>query len=290
MVQFLRYVVEKTLDGDTAALRERQIGIEVFERSPDWDPKLDNIVRSEARRLRGKLEAYAASNDPDETVRITMPTGGYGVRFEELYPEAAPSVEPPAFHVHIAQPPPLVSSENILQPPSRRSNANRIRLSLIGIVCLIAVLCVVLLHPWRAHSREDEYEIEPFSSEVGLQFSPAISPDNKTIAFVWNGGGDQFDIYSKSVGSTELQRLTHDSLPSIHPAWSPDGKQLAFFREAGPELPLSRASGEAQLIVLDTVTHRERLIRRMQDWLGFWGANNPLDGSRDSPGAQKAIS
>ncbi len=278
MVQFLRYVVEKTLDGDTAALRERQIGIEVFERSPDWDPKLDNIVRSEARRLRGKLEAYAASNDPDETVRITMPTGGYGVRFEELYPEAAPSVEPPAFHVHIAQPPPLVSSENILQPPSRRSNANRIRLSLIGIVCLIAVLCVVLLHPWRAHSREDEYEIEPFSSEVGLQFSPAISPDNKTIAFVWNGGGDQFDIYSKSVGSTELQRLTHDSLPSIHPAWSPDGKQLAFFREAGPELPLSRASGEAQLIVLDTVTHRERLIRRMQDWLGFWGANNPLDG------------
>ena len=57
MVRFLRFVVEKTLLGDMAALRERQIGIEVFDRSEDWDPKLDNIVRSEARRLRGKLSA-----------------------------------------------------------------------------------------------------------------------------------------------------------------------------------------------------------------------------------------
>jgi Tol biopolymer transport system component len=42
-----------------------------------------------------------------------------------------------------------------------------------------------------------------------LQISPAISPDNKKIGFVWNGSGDQFDIYSKSGGSAELQQLTH---------------------------------------------------------------------------------
>jgi Tol biopolymer transport system component len=278
MVQFLRYVVEKTLDGDSIALRERQIGIEVFERSLDWDPKLDNIVRREARRLRGKLEAYAASNDPDETVRITMQTGGYGVQFEEIYPEPARSTEPPANRVHIAQSSPPVSLEDILRLPSGRREANRVWFSLIGIACLISVLCVVLFHPWRTRSRGEEYEIEPFSSEMGLQFSPAISPDNKTIAFVWNGGSDQFDIYSKSVGSAELQRLTHDSLPSIHPAWSPDGKQLAFLRESGAEVPQSGVGGEAQLIVLDTVTHRERLIRRMHDSLGLWGSSNPLAG------------
>src|SRR5882757_10739170 len=96
MVQFLRYVVDKTLEGNTVALRERQIGISVFARPQDWDPKLDNIVRSEARRLRGKLEAYAATNDPDETVRITMPTGGYGVQFEELSPQLALAGQPTA--------------------------------------------------------------------------------------------------------------------------------------------------------------------------------------------------
>ncbi|MCU1321311.1 MAG: WD40-like beta Propeller containing protein [Acidobacteriaceae bacterium] len=278
MVQFLRYVVEKTLEGETIALRERQIGIEVFERPLDWDPKLDNIVRSEARRLRGKLEAYAASNDPDETVRITIPTGGYGVRFEELYSEAAASVEPPATRVHIAQPPPPVSSGDILQLPSGRRAVNRVWFSVVGVVCLISALCVVWFHPWRTRSREDEYEIEPFSSEVGLQFSPAISPDNKTIAFVWNGGGDQFDIYSKSVGSAELQRLTDDSRPSTHPAWSPDGKQLAFLREIGGELPFHETGAEAQLIVLDLGTHQARLIRRMHSSLNMWSSGSPLAG------------
>jgi len=151
MVQFLRYVVEKTLEGDAAALRERQIGIEVFERLLDWDPKLDNIVRSEARRLRGKLEAYAAGNDPDETVRITMPTGGYSAQFEELYPAASPPLQPP------------LSSAVTPRLPNGRHAGMRIWFSLIGVVCLVCALFAVLFHPWRVLSREDEYEIEPFS-------------------------------------------------------------------------------------------------------------------------------
>jgi len=280
MVQFLRYVVDKTLEGNTAALRERQIGISVFERPPDWDPKLDNIVRSEARRLRGKLEAYAASSDPDETVRITMPTGGYGVQFEELSPRGAPARQPPGDRPRDPHGDPTgqpaASSSIPLQRPSGQVAGRQVWFYLAGVVCLFSFLFAVLHH--RSEARDDEYNIEPFSSEAGLQFSPAISPDNKSIAFVWNGGGDQFDIYSKAVGSSELQRLTHDPRPSIHPAWSPDGKQLAFLREAGAEFPLSEVEGEAQLIVLDTVTHRERLIRRMQDSLGSWASSNPLAG------------
>jgi Tol biopolymer transport system component len=272
MVQFLRYVVDKTLEGNTVALRERQIGISVFERSQDWDPKLDNIVRSEARRLRGKLEAYAASNDADETVRITMPTGGYGVQFEELSTQVALARQPP--EAPLGQP--AADSPIFPQRPSGHVAGKRAWFYLVGVVCLLSVLFAVLHH--RSEARDDDYNVEPFSSEAGLQFSPAISPDNKTIAFVWNGSGDQFDIYSKSIGSAELQQLTHNSLPSIHPAWSPDGKQLAFLREAGAELPLSGTAGQAQLIVLDTVTHRERLIRRMQDSLGMWGSSNPLAG------------
>lgn len=274
MVQFLRYAVDKTLESDTVALRERQIGISVFERPQDWDPKLDNIVRSEARRLRAKLEAYAASNDPDETVRLTMPTGGYGVHFEELSTQVAPLGQPPGDPLGQA----TADSPILPQRQSGHVAGKKVWLLLLGVVGLLSVLFAALHHWSGTRSRDDEYEIEPFSSEAGLQFSPAISPDNKTIAFVWNGAGDQFDIYSKSVGSAEPQRLTHDSLPSIHPAWSPDGKQLAFLREAGAELPQSRAGGEAQLIVLDTVTHRERLIHRMQNSLGMWGSSNPLVG------------
>jgi Tol biopolymer transport system component len=265
MTRFLRYVVEKTLADDLASLRERQIGIEVFERPTDWDPKLDNIVRSEARRLRAKLEAYAGCNDPEETVRITMPTGGYGVRFEERA---------------IAVPPPVQTPTTVVAGPDRLNRqVYRTRRWVWVAAFLLIPSILTTLYVWkRPRTIEDQFEIEPFSSETGLQFSPAISSDSKSIAFVWNGGDSHYDIYSKSVGSSELQRLTHDSLPSLHPAWSPDGKQLAFLREAGAELPRSGTGGEARLIVLDTVTHRERLIRRMQDSLNWWGSSNPLAG------------
>ena len=58
MARFLRFVVEESLAGRGEELKERQIGIEVFDRPVHWDPKVDNIVRSEARRLRTKLEVY----------------------------------------------------------------------------------------------------------------------------------------------------------------------------------------------------------------------------------------
>lgn len=55
-----------------------------YDRWLDWDPKLDNVVRSEARRLRNKLDAYAANQSPDDTYRITVPKGGYVADFTEI--------------------------------------------------------------------------------------------------------------------------------------------------------------------------------------------------------------
>ena len=261
MVQFLRYVVEKTLEGDTVALRERPIGIAVFERSPDWDPKLDNIVRSEARRLRSKLEAYAAGSDPDETIRITMPTGGYAVHFKERSPDREGAVRSPTV---IPQP----YTAELPQLVRKQSNRSPAWYGLVAIPCLLFVLFSLWHYRPGVRAHEEDYQIEPFSSEAGLQFSPAISPDSKKVAFVWDGGKGQFDLYSKAIGSPELHRLTHNSIPSTHPAWSPDGKQLAFLRQAG---------SEAELMVLDLNTHRERLIRRIPDSPNMWGLSNWLE-------------
>lgn len=81
MTRFLRWVVEKTLDGQSAAIREYSIGLEVFDRDPSYDPKIDTIVRVEARRLRKKLEDYYAEAGMDEPVRIEIPGPGYVPRF-----------------------------------------------------------------------------------------------------------------------------------------------------------------------------------------------------------------
>src|SRR5215472_16619222 len=55
LVQLLTFVVNSTLHGEASHLKETTIGVAVFGRAPDYDPKVDTIVRSQAWRLRAKL-------------------------------------------------------------------------------------------------------------------------------------------------------------------------------------------------------------------------------------------
>ena len=54
--RFLRFVVERHLEGRDHELKESVIGTEIFGRKPDYNPKNDAIVRTEARRLRALLK------------------------------------------------------------------------------------------------------------------------------------------------------------------------------------------------------------------------------------------
>src|ERR1700726_499330 len=56
--RFLQFVVEECLLGQQHRLKEYLIGLEVFSRQETFDPRVDSIVRVEARRLRTKLEEY----------------------------------------------------------------------------------------------------------------------------------------------------------------------------------------------------------------------------------------
>src|SRR5215813_10741765 len=56
--QFLEYVCEKALAGETGALKERTIAIEVFGRQPQSDLGEDTIVRVGAREVRKRLAQY----------------------------------------------------------------------------------------------------------------------------------------------------------------------------------------------------------------------------------------
>jgi hypothetical protein len=77
LLQLLNFVVESTLRGDSSHLKETTIGVEVFGRSPDYDPKVDTIVRSQAWRLRTKLRQYYASEGANDRMFIDIPTGQY---------------------------------------------------------------------------------------------------------------------------------------------------------------------------------------------------------------------
>jgi len=75
--RFLRFVVERHLEGRDGELKESVVGIEVFGRKPGFDPKVDSTVRSEAARLRSRLTEYYAGEGRTDAVCITLPKGGY---------------------------------------------------------------------------------------------------------------------------------------------------------------------------------------------------------------------
>lgn len=74
----LRHLVARVLDDDLPALKESLIAIEVFGRpAASFDPKLDTIVRVEARRLRARLSSYYSTDGRDTAIRIELPVGSY---------------------------------------------------------------------------------------------------------------------------------------------------------------------------------------------------------------------
>lgn len=77
MSRFLRFLVERHLEGREIELKESVIGMDVFGRRPDYNPKRDAIVRTEAGRLRTRLAEYYANGGKRDALVIEVPKGGY---------------------------------------------------------------------------------------------------------------------------------------------------------------------------------------------------------------------
>jgi hypothetical protein len=101
--RFLLYVCKERLLGREREITEQRIGRQIFKRPSHYDPGEDNIVRSYARLLRKRLDAYFESEGLDEPMRITIPRGGYVPSFHSGPGTPKRSAEPPALAVR--QPP-----------------------------------------------------------------------------------------------------------------------------------------------------------------------------------------
>src|SRR5579864_2702690 len=97
--RFLRFAVERHLEGQDNDLKESVIAVEIFGRSPDYDPKRDPIVRTEAARLRSRLGEYYLGEGHGDALVIELPKGGYTPTFREARKASATiRSRPPGFH------------------------------------------------------------------------------------------------------------------------------------------------------------------------------------------------
>jgi len=75
----LKYIVDQTLEGHGDRLKERTIGMEVFDRPPDYDTATDHAVRSAVAEVRKRLAQYYLNGARE--LRIDILSGSYLPQF-----------------------------------------------------------------------------------------------------------------------------------------------------------------------------------------------------------------
>lgn len=136
--QFLRFVVGRTFEGRGHDLKERILGIEVFDRPPDYDTNIDPIVRVTAAEIRKRLEQYYQDPKHGQEIRLFLPSGSYAPHFSwPGYPNGLAVPTSPPANGSAVTPHPAVESETAKSVPHRWSSTNALILAL-GLLVLIS--------------------------------------------------------------------------------------------------------------------------------------------------------
>jgi serine/threonine protein kinase/sugar lactone lactonase YvrE len=103
---------------------------------------------------------------------------------------------------------------------------------------------------WRRRS----VEFQRLTDNLGMNDSPAISPDGKMVAFIAVANGKRHVWIRLLTGGTPLQ-VTRDDVDHLQPRWSPDSTTLVYYTppespgEAGTLWEVSALGGVARPVI-----------------------------------------
>ena len=215
---FLRFVVERKLEGRGGEIKEFVIAVEVLGRTASFDSRTDPIVRVEAGRLRDRLRSYYEQEGESDLVLISLPKGGYVPEFSERRP-ADRSIAP-VMRLSIL-PPENASFESFAISPDGR------RLAFTAALHGKMMLWVRAL---------DSLEAQPFAGTDNAAY-PFWSPDSLSIGFFVP---NKLKVIEISGGPA---RDVADVIVGRGGAWSPEGIILFCPRPVGILYQVPAAGG-----------------------------------------------
>ncbi|MGA7339359.1 MAG: hypothetical protein WBE72_06970 [Terracidiphilus sp.] len=214
--QFLRYVVEKTLQGSVDHLKERTIGIELFQRPPSYDTGEDAVVRVTASDVRRRLLQHYGRYGGQSDFRIQLPPGSYvpGIEFEPAPVTLAPVI--PA--APLPEPALLAVAHEEIRPPQPATRHKLRPAFLLPAALLVLLLAVSLwsyldtrspvstisLPPWTAifrpghatHLITSDPNIEQLEEFTGSDISLSDYANQKYVPNVDALSADQRQFYT----------------------------------------------------------------------------------------------
>ena len=165
LAAFLTFSVRQTLEGQGQSLKAYTIATEVLGRSASFDPQNDPIVRVEATRLRRAMDRYYATDGLRDTVKITMPRGGYSVIFEDTAkPTSAPS--------------------SLSPDRQRRNEGNFSGQAIAAIAALVLVIAGLAGGGWWFWSTRAPEVATPQMLSLQLTSDPALDDAKPTSAII----------------------------------------------------------------------------------------------------------
>jgi hypothetical protein len=175
----LIYVCDMALKGREAELNEQRIGQAVFGRSQDYDSAVDGIVRSQASRLRRRLDLYFQQEGADEPVRIAIPRGGYVPVFEPQLASASADTAARA----TANPDP--GSGTAEKPVDTKKSDRILRRWLPWVLCVALALTLMAL--W-IHDRRPQLQASTAAASTHAFWSHIFSRNRPTLVVAADSG------------------------------------------------------------------------------------------------------
>jgi len=228
--RLLSFIVEEALQGRAERLKDYTLGSEALGRGEQFDPRSDPIARVEASRLRSRLDVYYATEGAADTVRISVPKGGYAPVFE--------------WHGHagttVTDVGPESSDRASEAPPATRwSWTPTLIAGAAATVTVIGGMGGWLLGRASREASPPVLRVEITTPSTTDPVSLAISPDGRSVAFVASTEG-RSRLWIRQLNSGTQRQLVGTEYASL-PFWAPNGREVGFF-----------ADGKIKRIDLDT--------------------------------------
>ncbi len=136
--QFLRHIVERTLEGNVDELKERLIGISLLGRETSYDTGSDAGVRVRANDVRKRLAAYYSANASDSEFTLEIPAGSYVPRFYLPFDSNSSAPDP--------EPAPITETHQL---STELPVAPELSLTLLAFPTLVALFLCIICIRWQ---------------------------------------------------------------------------------------------------------------------------------------------
>src|SRR5271170_2410279 len=184
--KFLAYTVEQMLSGRAPILKEYVIATEALGREASFDPRLDPIVRTEARKLRARLAKYYATEGAGDPLRVELRKGSYVPVFEAA---VEPAAETPSQAKEAERPPitraaeaPLIPAAVIARAAPQRKGVFALFASLVLAVSSAAIF-------YLSHTRAQSTIFA--ANEASITVLPLVNLSDSGQDFLSDGLTDE---------------------------------------------------------------------------------------------------